>query len=206
MQHKMLASFQVFIQGSNNISYRQISRALNTPSSTAADYCKRFEITNYKIDEFLTLDEDEKILHKNVSDLFQKIGRFDIITFVDRLSVLKLDPLIKQALIDEQITYSQAKVLKSKLKNDSEITKILEVLKNKKLSVNELKVYIDNLKKSSAKDEPINKNIFDNVNFYSKKLSKKVYSKLSNEDKFYIDSKLKDIEKLYLEINSKIKE
>lgn len=42
-----------------NISYRQISRALNTPSSTAADYCKRFEITNYKIDEFLTLDEDE---------------------------------------------------------------------------------------------------------------------------------------------------
>ena len=42
-----------------NISYRQISRALNTPSSTAADYCKRFEITNYSIDEFLSLDEDE---------------------------------------------------------------------------------------------------------------------------------------------------
>lgn len=153
-----------------------------------------------------SLNEEEKILHKNVSDLFQKIGRFDIITFVDRLSVLKLDPLIKQALIDEQITYSQAKVLKSKLKNDSEIIKILEVLKNKKLSVNELKVYIDNLKKSSSKDGPINKNIFDKVNFYSKKLSKKVYSKLSNEDKFYIDNKLKDIEKLYLEINSKIKE
>ena len=153
-----------------------------------------------------SLNEEEKILHKNVSDLFQKIGRFDIITFVDRLSVLKLDPLIKQALIDEQITYSQAKVLKSKLKNDSEIIKILEVLKNKKLSVNELKVYIDNLKKSSSKDEPINKNIFDKVNFYSKKLSKKVYSKLSNEDKFYIDNKLKDIEKLYIEINSKIKE
>src|SRR5574344_609473 len=153
-----------------------------------------------------SLNEEEKILHKNVSDLFQKIGRFDIITFVDRLSVLKLDPLIKQALIDEQITYSQAKVLKSKLKNDSEIIKILEVLKNKKLSVNELKVYIDNLKKSSSKDEPINKNIFDKVNFYSKKVSKKVYSKLSNEDKFYIDNKLKDIEKLYLEINSKIKE
>ena len=42
-----------------NISYRQISRAVNTPSSTAADYCKRFEITNYSIDEFLSLDEDE---------------------------------------------------------------------------------------------------------------------------------------------------
>ena len=39
-----------------NISYRQISRALNTPSSTTADYCKRFEITNYSIDEFLSLE------------------------------------------------------------------------------------------------------------------------------------------------------
>ena len=47
--------------------------------------------------------------------------------------------MIKQALIDEQITYSQAKVIKSKLKTQAEITKILEVLKNKKLSVNELK-------------------------------------------------------------------
>lgn len=27
-----------------NISYRQISRALNVPSSTVGDYCKRFEI------------------------------------------------------------------------------------------------------------------------------------------------------------------
>lgn len=114
--------------------------------------------------------------------------------------------MIKQALIDEQITYSQAKVIKSKLKTQAEITKILEVLKNKKLSVNELKVCIDNLKKSTTKDEPLNKNIFDKVSFYSKKLSKKVYSGLSDEDKFFIDSKLKDIEKLYLEINSKIKE
>ena len=153
-----------------------------------------------------SLNEEEKVLHKNVSNVFEKIGRFDIITFVDRLSVLKLDPLIKQALIDEQITYSQAKVIKSKLKTQAEITKILEVLKNKKLSVNELKVYIDNLKKSTTKDEPLNKNIFDKVNFYSKKLSKKIYSGLSNEDKFFIDNKLKDIEKLYLEINFKIKE
>ena len=116
------------------------------------------------------------------------------------------DSIEKAEKINEQKTYSQTKVIKSKLKTQSEITKILEVLKNKKLSVNELKVYIDNLKKSTTKDEPLNKNIFDKVSFYSKKLSKKVYSGLSNEDKFFIDSKLKDIEKLYLEINSKIKE
>ena len=42
-----------------NISYRQISRAVNTPSSTAADYCKRFEISPYDLDTFLAFDEDK---------------------------------------------------------------------------------------------------------------------------------------------------
>ena len=41
------------------ISYRQISRAVNIPSSTVSDYCKRFEISKYVIDNFLELDEDE---------------------------------------------------------------------------------------------------------------------------------------------------
>jgi ParB family chromosome partitioning protein len=59
-----------------------------------------------------SLNESEKILHKKVSDVFEKIGRFDIITFVDRLSVLKLNDLIKQALVDEIINYTQAKVIK----------------------------------------------------------------------------------------------
>ena len=36
------------------LSYRQISRGVNVPSSTVSDYCKRFEITKYSIDEFLT--------------------------------------------------------------------------------------------------------------------------------------------------------
>jgi transposase len=41
-----------------DISYRQISRAVGIPSSTVADYCKRFEITKYTIDEFIKIDED----------------------------------------------------------------------------------------------------------------------------------------------------
>lgn len=41
------------------ISYRQISRAVDVPSSTVSDYCKRFEISNYHIDEFIALDEDD---------------------------------------------------------------------------------------------------------------------------------------------------
>lgn len=42
-----------------DISYRQISRAVNIPRSTVMDYCKRFEITTYDIDTFLAKDEDD---------------------------------------------------------------------------------------------------------------------------------------------------
>jgi transposase len=41
------------------ISLRQISRAVNVPNSTVSDYCKRFKMTNYTIDELLKYDEDK---------------------------------------------------------------------------------------------------------------------------------------------------
>lgn len=151
-----------------------------------------------------TLNESEKVLHKQVSDVFEKIGRFDIITFVDRLSVLKLNPLIKQALVDEKISYSQAKVIKSKLASEQEILKILDILKNKKLSVNELKTYIDNLKTSKEiKSKIIPDNILDNIHILTKQLTKKKYLSLKHEDKFFVDQKLKEIEKLYNQIETK---
>ena len=152
-----------------------------------------------------SLNENEKILHKQVSEVFDRVGRFDIITFVDRLSVLKLHSLIKQALVDEIISYTQAKVIKSKLTNENEIKKIIDVLKNKKLSVNELKNYIDNMKIS--KEPEINKNleIFERVNHLNKFLTKKMYISLKSEDKFYIDKKLKEIENIYFEIENKLK-
>ena len=151
-----------------------------------------------------SLNENEKVLHKQVGDVFEKIGRFDIITFVDRLSVLKLHSLIKQALVDEIISYTQAKVIKSKLTDENEIKKILDVLRNKRLSVNELKVYIDNLKIS--KDSIHSSfNIYDNMPKLNTILSKKKYLALKNDDKYFIDKKLKEIEELYLEIKNKLK-
>ena len=42
-----------------DISYRQIGRAINIPSSTVSDYCKRFEITKYILNDFLEIDEEK---------------------------------------------------------------------------------------------------------------------------------------------------
>lgn len=151
-----------------------------------------------------SLNDNEKILHQKVSDVFERIGRFDIITFVDRLSVLKLDPLIKQALVDEIINYSQAKVIKSKLKTESEIKKILDILKNKKLSINELKAYIQNLKISNNSINTTSTNILESISTLSKSFTRKKYLSLNSNDKSYIDTKLIEIEKLYKEITSKI--
>ena len=47
--------------------------------------------------------------------------------------------------------------------------------------------------------------IYDNVNKSSKSLSKKTYLNLKNEDKLFVDQKLKEIENLYLQIENKLK-
>ncbi len=41
-----------------DISIRAISRAVNVPPSTVSDYCKRFKITKYTIEEILKIDEE----------------------------------------------------------------------------------------------------------------------------------------------------
>jgi transposase len=41
-----------------DISYGKIGKAVGVPKSTVSDYCRRFEITKYTIDDFLKMDED----------------------------------------------------------------------------------------------------------------------------------------------------
>ena len=41
-----------------DVSFRQISRAVNIPSSTVSDYCKRFEISKRILDELLEMEEE----------------------------------------------------------------------------------------------------------------------------------------------------
>jgi transposase len=42
-----------------DVSFRQISRAVNVPNSTVSDYCKRFEISKESLDELLKMDEQD---------------------------------------------------------------------------------------------------------------------------------------------------
>jgi len=155
-----------------------------------------------------SLNDEEKELHKIVSEVFDRIGQFDIITFVDRLSVLNLNSLVKQALVDEIINYSQAKIINSKLKSQKDIKKIIDVLTNKKLSINELKKYIADFKSSNNSNietKYSEKDIVKNINILSKNLNKIKYLSVPEEKKQIIDSKLKSIEILFNEILNEVK-
>ena len=149
-----------------------------------------------------SLDENEEALYAEVSAIFTRVGRFDIITFCDRLSVLNLNELLKQALVDEVINYSQARVINTKLKTDEEIKKILKVLLVKSLSIKELRDYISNLSISNKEDVVNNK--IDTVKRIGKTITLAKYNKLNFDDRKFIDNKFDEIEKILLQINSKI--
>lgn len=154
-----------------------------------------------------TLSDDEKELYKNVTKVFNKIGRFDIITFVDRLSVLKLNPLIKQALVDEKINYSQAKFINSKLKKDEEIIKIINLLVVKNLSIKELKLFIFNMlnEGSSNIKSIIEENKLITIKQINQQINKYKYNDVDEIDKIFIDTKLDEIISLYKVIENKLK-
>lgn len=153
-----------------------------------------------------SLNVEEEELFYQVSAIFEKIGRFDIITFVDRLSLLNMNELIKQALVDEKINYSQAKEINSKLKSDDDINKILKALEVNSLSIVELKKYILNLLTTSdnnlkSVDNNTNYNILKSAN---KTMSKAQYNKLNKNDKKFVDEKLEKIEMLLNEIKNRV--
>ena len=55
----------------SELSYRQISRSVNVPSSTVSDYYKKFKITIYTIDEFLSM---QKLRDKFGIDIIKSAG------------------------------------------------------------------------------------------------------------------------------------
>lgn len=159
------------------------------------------KIKNYQSGK-TSLDEDEQKLYSEVSSVFSKIGRFDIITFCDRLSVLNMNEFIKQALVDEIINYSQARVINSKLKINDDIKKILKVLSAKSLSLKELREYITNMQSIGNDLNAISK--LNTLKKISKIVTTTKYNKLKEHDKKFVDTKLDQIESLINEINEKI--
>lgn len=160
------------------------------------------KIKNYKSNKS-SLNEDEIELYHNVTAVFTKIGRFDPITFVDRLSLLNMNPIIIEGMTSGVLSYSQAKLINSKLKTDLEIRKIIDALKKKNMSIKELKDFILNMIETNGEDKESSLGLkVRDFKVFLNKLGKHNYNKLDKETKKEIDIKFEQVEKLMKEIDS----
>jgi NAD(P)-dependent dehydrogenase (short-subunit alcohol dehydrogenase family) len=149
-----------------------------------------------------TLLNEEIILNGNVSAVLKKIGKYDITTFANRLSILNLNEKLVQAIKDERIDYTRAKIINSKLKDEEKIVKIIDYVEKNKLSSKKLSEYIDEeflMANKNKKDVEV----FSFINDI-KDVRKKINGIKDKEKQAFINEKMAEIEKLYSLIKEQI--
>ena len=118
------------------------------------------------------------------------------------LIILNLNEKLIQAIKDEKIDYTRAKIINSKLKDEEKIIKIIDYVEKNKLASKKLSEYIDEefLKTNISKK---NDESFSFLNDF-KDVKKKINSIKDREKQDFINEKLQEIEKLYILIKEKI--
>jgi len=159
------------------------------------------KIKNYKQSK-TTLTDEEMNKFNEVSDVFDRIGRFNVITFVDRLKLLTVHESIKQALVDGEISYSKAIII-NRLKNSDDVLKTLRLAKSSGMSDKQLKSHVLEIlseKEPSSIIKTVNK--FDLLKKNYSKISKAKYNKLSVEQRKEVDKIIEEMTGLYSSISS----
>jgi ParB family chromosome partitioning protein len=160
------------------------------------------KIKNFSTGKISTLLNEEIILNGNVSAVLKKIGKYDITTFANRLSILNLNEKLVQAIKDERIDYTRAKIINSKLKDEEKIVKIIDYVEKNKLSSKKLSEYIDEeflMANKNKKDVEV----FSFINDI-KDVRKKINGIKDKEKQAFINEKMAEIEKLYSLIKEQI--
>ena len=160
------------------------------------------KIKNFSTGKISTLSNEEILLNGNVSAVLKKIGKYDITTFANRLSILNLTEKLVQAIKDERIDYTRAKIINSKLKDEEKIIKIIDYVEKNKLSSKKLSEYIEEeflMTNKNKKDE----DVFSFINDI-KDVRKKISSIKDKEKQAFVNEKMQEIEKLYSLIKEQI--
>lgn len=153
-----------------------------------------------------SLTENEKIEYQAINEAFKKIKRYDINSFADRLSILSMNKIIIDAIRNQGLGYSQAKLISRKLKKDEDIKKIIEIPNIKNESITSLQTLIINyLNKDNPEKIPSTHKI-DLMKTSFKSINKTAYKSINEEDKEFVDKKMKFILDALDEIKSKIPE
>jgi len=162
------------------------------------------KIKNYKQSK-TSLSDEEMNKYNEVSTVFDRIGRFTVITFVDRLKLLTVHELIKQALVDGEVSYSKAVII-NRLKKTDDIIKTLKFSKSSGMSDKQLKAHIlelQNESNPSKLSKPENK--MDTLKINYSKITKTKYNKLSDLQRIEVDNAITEMSNLYSTISTYFK-
>jgi len=159
------------------------------------------KIKNFKQNKS-SLNDDEQKKYEEVTAVFEKIGRFDVITFVDRLKVLTVHNLIKQALVDGEIAYSKSVII-NRLKKDEDIVKTLRLAKASTMSDKQIKAHVNELlDKNEPVKAPKELNNIETLKKSYSNITNAKYKKLTTEEKSVVDNTLKEMTNLYSKIDA----
>lgn len=122
------------------LEYIQISCNFNNLESVKSFINK---IKNFSTGKITKLSDNEIELNGIVCNVLKKIGKYDITTFANRLSILNINQKLIEAIKEDKIDYTRAKIINTKLKDEEKIIKIIDYLQKNKLSGRKLKDYIN---------------------------------------------------------------
>jgi ParB family chromosome partitioning protein len=156
------------------------------------------KVKNFKTGKIQKLSVEELNLLDEVEGVFNRIGRYEALSFADKMNILEIHPLIKEGIVDGYVSYTQAMVIKSKAKTENDISKILNLLRNKRMTVEELRKYFLELYVNvgdTNKDSNNLTRLHDNIKALSK-IPKKNFKNISENDKKELEVYLEKINEI----------
>jgi len=163
------------------------------------------KIKNYSSGK-TSFTEEEKTLYKKVEETMKRIGRYTAITFVDRLVLLRVQEIIKKALVDGLIGYKQA-ILINRLEKLDDIELLIKRVSKQNMAVSELKKVVAAM---LCKDNPNNTIIpkvgSNKIKEALKTFNERSYQKLPDNKKQEVDSIFNEIEKMIEKANLLVNE
>jgi ParB family chromosome partitioning protein len=105
---------------------------------------------NFTTNQVKRLDEQDHAMYEQVEEALRKTGKIGISGLINRLSMLNMHPLIKEALSSGELAFTNAQII-NKLKDDEQVKITIQEVLEKKLSKRETAAFVDKILAESNK-------------------------------------------------------
>ena len=161
-----------------------ISVSLQTTSEQVKKYINRFK--NYD-SGLIILSEEEKEIYAKIEKILEKTGKITFSTLANKIPILNLNPIIKEALSQGKLSFSNAKIL-DEIKDDEILKRAIDEVVSKRMSKREAAKFVKSLIGNNKEKSDLEKSL--------KKISKLKIEKIPPENKEEIEYLIEKILKL----------